>query len=75
MVGSFGYKREYQPLSEAIGARLPEQIGRHDGDVVARGISRRSQIEMGTGREVVHPVEVLAPALAPSKEEDRTSIR
>jgi hypothetical protein len=56
MVGSFGYKREYQPLSEAIGARLPEQIGRHDG-------------------EVVHPVEVLAPALAPSKEEDRTSIR
>jgi Fe-S oxidoreductase len=40
--------------------------------VVACGISCRSQIEMGTGRKVVHPVEVLARALAPSKEE-RTS--
>ena len=31
------------------------------------GVSCRSQIEMGTGRKVVHPVEVLALALAPSR--------
>jgi len=64
MAGSFGYKKEYAALSEAIGARLFEQIARHPGDVAACGISCRSQIEMGTGRRVVHPVEVLARALA-----------
>jgi iron-sulfur cluster protein len=63
MVGSFGYKKEYSPLSKAIGARLFEQIGRLEGDVVTSGISCRSQIEMGTGRRVLHPVEVLARAL------------
>lgn len=63
MVGSFGYKREYSPLSQAIGAQLFEQIRQHEGDVVACGISCRSQIEMGTGRKVVHPVEVLARAM------------
>ena len=68
MVGSFGYKKEYAQLSQAIGSRLFEQIAQYGGDVVACGISCRSQIEMGTGRKVVHPVEVLARALAPSKE-------
>ena len=63
MVGSFGYKKEYSALSRAIGAKLFEQIGQYQGDVVACGISCRSQIEMGTLRKVVHPVEVLARAL------------
>jgi Fe-S oxidoreductase len=63
MVGSFGYKKEYSRLSRAIGAQLLEQIKRHPGDVAACGISCRSQIEMGTGRRVVHPVEVMAKAL------------
>jgi iron-sulfur cluster protein len=62
MVGSFGYKKEYSSLSMAIGTRLFEQIEQYAGDVVACGISCRSQIEMGTGRRVVHPVEVLAKA-------------
>ncbi len=64
MVGSFGYKTEYSGLSRAIGAGLLQQIGEGDGDVVACGISCRSQIEMGSGRSVTHPVEVLARALA-----------
>ena len=63
MVGSFGYKKEYSRLSRAIGAQLFDQIKRHPGDVAACGISCRSQIEMGTGRRVVHPVEVMAKAL------------
>ncbi len=63
MVGSFGYKKEYSRLSRAIGAQLFDQIERHPGDVVACGISCRSQIEMGTGRRVVHPMEVMAKAL------------
>jgi Fe-S oxidoreductase len=63
MVGSFGYKKEYSSLSRAIGTRLFDQIERYAGDVAACGISCRSQIEMGTGRRVVHPVEVMARAL------------
>jgi Fe-S oxidoreductase len=63
MVGSFGYKTEYSQLSRAIGSGLMQQIGEGDGEVVACGISCRSQIEMGSGRSVTHPVEVLAHAL------------
>jgi Fe-S oxidoreductase len=63
MVGSFGYKREYSPLSRAIGAQLFQQIDELEGDVVACGVSCRSQIQMGTGRKVTHPVEILARAM------------
>ena len=66
MVGSFGYKKEYSRLSKAIGAQLFEQVDGLEGDVVACGISCRSQIKMGTGRKVMHPVEVLAQAMQPS---------
>lgn len=63
MVGSFGYKAEYSELSQALGERLFERLNEHPGQVVACGMSCRSQIEMGTGRSVVHPVEVLLRAL------------
>ncbi len=66
LVGSFGYKKEYAALSRAIGERLFEELARLPGDVVTCGISCRSQIEMGTGRRVAHPVEVLARALGGS---------
>lgn len=69
MVGSFGYKAEYSRLSRAIGAGLLQQISQGGGDVVACGISCRSQIETGSGRTVVHPVEVLARALRPRPED------
>ena len=67
MVGSFGYKREYSALSRAIGEDLFEQLRAHDGQVVASGISCRSQIEQGAGRPVFHPAEVLRRALLPSR--------
>jgi glycerol-3-phosphate dehydrogenase subunit C len=63
LVGSFGYKKEYSALSRAIGAGLFAQIEQYRGHVVACGISCRSQIEMGTGRHVFHPVEIMARAL------------
>ena len=63
MVGSFGYKKEYSQLSRAIGAKLFDQLKSHPGDVAACGISCRSQIETGTGRKVVHPIEVMARAI------------
>jgi glycerol-3-phosphate dehydrogenase subunit C len=68
MVGSFGYKKEYSALSKAIGARLFERINQYGVDVAACGISCRSQIEMGTGRRVVYPVEVVARALKRTSE-------
>jgi iron-sulfur cluster protein len=64
LVGSFGYKREYSALSQAIGEELFAQIRAHEGTVVASGISCRSQIEQGVGRAVSHPAEVLRRALA-----------
>lgn len=64
LVGSFGYKREYAELSRAIGGRLFEHLKEHEGQVVACGISCASQIRYGTGRPVVHPLEVLHQALA-----------
>jgi iron-sulfur cluster protein len=63
MVGSFGYKREYASLSRAIGRQLFDRLNAHPGQVVACGISCRSQIEQGTGRAVRHPAEVLLAAL------------
>ena len=63
MVGSFGYKQEYAPLSRAMGRQLFDQLNAHPGRVVACGISCRSQIEEGTGRTVAHPAEVLLAAL------------
>jgi iron-sulfur cluster protein len=69
MVGSFGYKKEYSTLSRAIGAQLFEQIEGVEGEVVACGVSCRSQIEMGTGRRVRHPVEVLARAMGLAEEQ------
>jgi iron-sulfur cluster protein len=63
MVGSFGYKREYAELSKAIGSGLFELLNEHRGQVVASGMSCRSQIEAGTGRRVLHPAEILARAV------------
>jgi Fe-S oxidoreductase len=63
MVGSFGYKQEFSELSLAIGQGLFDRLNQYDGTIAACGISCRSQIEAGTGRKVVHPVEVMAAAL------------
>ena len=63
MAGSFGYEREHYDLSLQIGelslfpavrAAAPETI------IAAPGTSCRHQIANATGREVKHPIEVVA---------------
>ena len=66
MAGSFGYEKEHYQLSMQIGEldlfpavrkSLSEEI------IAAPGTSCRHHIEDGTGRKVLHPVEVLWDAL------------
>jgi len=64
MAGSFGYKKDFYELSIKIGEDLFRQIGEAEKDggravVVAAGVSCRDQISDGTGREVLHPMELL----------------
>lgn len=66
MAGSFGFEKEHydvsikiaeQRLAPAIRALSPDSL------VVAAGISCRQQIAHTTGREALHPAEVVARAL------------
>jgi FAD/FMN-containing dehydrogenase/Fe-S oxidoreductase len=66
MAGSFGYEREHYDLSMKVGElvlfpevrRAPESV-----IIAAPGTSCRHQIKDGTGREALHPVEILYNAL------------
>lgn len=67
MAGSFGYEKEHYEVSMAIGEQVlfPAVRGaRDDTIIVAAGTSCREQIKDGTGRRPLHPIEVLAEALA-----------
>ncbi len=67
MAGSFGYEREHFEISMAIGARrlFPAVKAQpEDAIIAAAGVSCRAQIAQGTGRKALHPVEILAAALA-----------
>ncbi len=66
MAGSFGYEKEHYSLSNKIGELIlfpevrkaaPETI------IVAPGTSCRHHIKDGTGRDALHPAEVLFNAL------------
>jgi len=67
MAGSFGYEKEHYELSMKVGElqlfpavrNTPEEV-----IIAAPGTSCRHQIKDGTGREALHPVEVLYRALA-----------
>ena len=63
MAGSFGY--EHYDLSRQIGSRVlfPAVREAADAAIVAPGFSCRHQIEHGTGRRALHPIEVLAECL------------
>jgi Fe-S oxidoreductase len=68
MAGSFGYEAEHYKLSMEIGAlklfpaaRAAAEAGER---VCAHGVSCRTQILDGTGVTAVHPIEMLAEALA-----------
>jgi Fe-S oxidoreductase len=66
MAGSFGYEKEHYELSMKIGEMIlfpavreasPREI------IAAPGTSCRHHILEGTGREALHPIEILYNAL------------
>ena len=62
MAGSFGYEAEHYDVSLAMGERrlLPAvREAAPETTVVAAGVSCRQQIKHGTGRQALHPAEVL----------------
>jgi len=66
MAGSFGYECEHYDLSVAIAKQdlLPALAQQPDAVVVAPGTSCRHQIRDLAGRRALHPLELLALALA-----------
>lgn len=66
MAGSFGYEAEHYDISQAMGERtlLPAVRNADDATtVVAAGVSCRQQIKHATGRQALHPAEVLRDRL------------
>ena len=66
MAGSFGYEKEHYDLSNRIGELvLFPEIRKCDNNTIiaAPGTSCRHHIKDGTGKEALHPVEVLYLAL------------
>ncbi len=65
VAGSFGYEAEHYDLSIQIGEQrlLPAVRAASDAIIAASGVSCREQIHHGTGREALHPIEILAMAL------------
>jgi FAD/FMN-containing dehydrogenase/Fe-S oxidoreductase len=62
MAGSFGFEREHYELSMTIGGQrlFPAIRDAPSGTIIAAtGVSCRQQIEHGTGRRAVHPVQLL----------------
>ena len=68
MAGSFGYEKEHYELSMKVGELIlfPAVRKADESEVIAApGTSCRHQIKDGTGREALHPVEVMAMAVKP----------
>lgn len=66
MAGSFGYEKEHYDLSMKIGeTMLFPDVRKSEASIIiaAPGTSCRHHIKDGTGREVVHPVEVMYDAV------------
>jgi Fe-S oxidoreductase len=66
MAGSFGYEKEHYEVSMKIGnlVLFPEvKKATFETIIAAPGTSCRHHIKDGTGREAIHPVEVLWEAL------------
>lgn len=67
MAGSFGYEKEHYDLSMRVGELVlfPEiRQTQPEITIAAPGTSCRHQIKDGTGRNALHPVEVMWEALA-----------
>jgi len=66
MAGSFGYEKEHYDLSMKIGELVLFPTVRKQAQeviIAAPGTSCRHQVKDGTGRNALHPVEVLYNAL------------
>jgi Fe-S oxidoreductase len=66
MAGSFGYEAEHYDISIRMGERRLLPAVREAGPgtiVVAAGVSCRQQIKHGTGKQALHPAEVLRDTL------------
>ena len=64
IAGTYGFKKENYPTSQAIGSELFGLIDESGADVVITDCETcKWQIEMSTGRTVLNPVTVLAQAL------------
>ena len=68
MAGSFGYESEHYEISQAMGERrLFPAMRSHHGPAAAPGVSCRSQISHGAGRQACHPVQILREAVRQEK--------
>ena len=66
MAGSFGYEAEHYEVSMNIGELvLFPDLRKTDGETIitSPGTSSRHQIKDGTGRQAIHPIQVLYQAL------------
>jgi Fe-S oxidoreductase len=68
MAGSFGYKKDFYDVSQAVSEDLVEQWRAAESAMGARtllasGVSCIEQLQCATGRDVLHPVELLAQLL------------
>ncbi|MBU1261275.1 MAG: anaerobic glycerol-3-phosphate dehydrogenase subunit C [Planctomycetes bacterium] len=63
IAGTFGFSEKNYDLSMQIGKNLAEKIEKSGADTVLTECSTcRMQIEQMTGKEVIHPIKVLAQA-------------
>jgi FAD/FMN-containing dehydrogenase/Fe-S oxidoreductase len=66
MAGSFGYEKEHYELSMQVGELVLFPAIRNTAEditIAAVGTSCRCQIKDGTGKEALHPVEIMFEAL------------
>ena len=64
IAGTYGFKKENYPTSQAIGDTLFKQIEASDIDYVVTDCETcKWQIEMSTTKKCEHPVSILAMAL------------
>lgn len=67
IAGTYGFKKENYPTSQAIGAPLFEEINNSDIDwVVSDCETCKWQIDMSTQKECLHPISIIAEALIDS---------
>lgn len=67
MAGSFGYKKDFYDLSMAVGDQLFGQleaaVSKEPRALIANGTSCTEQLHAGTGKQALHPIELLAACL------------